>query len=211
MVSAGDFRNGLTIELDNGIYQIIEFQHVKPGKGAAFVRTKLRNIKSGGVVEKTFRPTEKCPQAHIEKRDMQYLYNDGDLYNFMDVETFDQFGLNEEEDKEFQPYMDEYDGVIMWTWKEKDVPLIPEKFEIFKKYTPNTRRMVGCYLYNFGEAKQATGDAVKWQLDYYRELLLKGEIEGVVLHTNTMADLDYEAYDVAVAWMEKHGDEVIPD
>ena len=96
MVSAGDFRNGLTIELDNGIYQIVEFQHVKPGKGAAFVRTKLRNIKSGGVIEKTFRPTEKCPQAHIEKRDMQYLYNDGDLYNFMDVETFDQFGLNEE-------------------------------------------------------------------------------------------------------------------
>lgn len=96
MVSAGDFRNGLTIELDNNVYQIIEFQHVKPGKGAAFVRTKLKNIKSGGVVEKTFRPTEKCPQAHIEKKDMQYLYNDGDLYNFMDVETFDQIALNQE-------------------------------------------------------------------------------------------------------------------
>jgi translation elongation factor P len=96
MVSAGDFRNGLTIEMDNNIYQVIEFQHVKPGKGAAFVRTKLRNIKSGGVVEKTFRPTEKCPQAHIDRKDMQYLYSDGELYNFMDVETFDQFGLNEE-------------------------------------------------------------------------------------------------------------------
>jgi len=96
MVSAGDFRNGLTIEFDNNIYQIIEFQHVKPGKGAAFVRTKLKNIKSGGVVEKTFRPTEKCPTAHIEKKDMQYLYHDGDLYNFMDTETFDQFGLNED-------------------------------------------------------------------------------------------------------------------
>jgi hypothetical protein len=105
--------------------------------------------------------------------------------------------------------MDEFDGVIMWTWQEKDVHLIPEKFEIFKQQTPKTRRMVGCYLYNFGEAKQATGEAVKWQLDYYRELLLKGEIEGVVLHTNTMADLDYEAYDVAVQWMEEHGDEVI--
>jgi hypothetical protein len=69
--------------------------------------------------------------------------------------------------------------------------------------------MVGCYLYNFGEHKQATGAAVKWQLDYYRELLLKGEIEGVVLHTNTMADLDYEAYDVACEWMDKHGDEEI--
>lgn len=120
-----------------------------------------------------------------------------------------QFGINEKDDQEFQPYMDEFDGVIMWTWEEKDVPLIPEKFEIFKKQTPNTRRMVGCYLYNFGEARQATGKAVKWQLDYYRELLYKGEIDGVVLHTNTMADLDYEAYDVAIAWMEEHGDEII--
>lgn len=95
MVSAGDFRNGLTIEIDNNIYQIIEFQHVKPGKGAAFVRTKLKNIKSGGVVEKTFRPTEKYPQAHIERSEVQYLYSDGDLYHFMDVNTYDQFALNE--------------------------------------------------------------------------------------------------------------------
>ena len=90
MISAGDFRNGITIELEGNIYQIIEFQHVKPGKGAAFVRTKLKNIKSGGVVEKTFRPTEKCPQARIERKDYQYLYADGDLYYFMDVETYDQ-------------------------------------------------------------------------------------------------------------------------
>lgn len=96
MVSAGDFRNGLTIEMDNNIFQVIEFQHVKPGKGAAFVRTKLRNIKNGGVVEKTFRPTEKCPQAHIDRSEKQYLYNDGELYHFMDVETYDQFALNED-------------------------------------------------------------------------------------------------------------------
>ncbi|MCI6552948.1 MAG: elongation factor P [Lachnospiraceae bacterium] len=96
MISAGDFRNGITIELDNNIYQIIEFQHVKPGKGAAFVRTKLKNIKSGGVVEKTFRPTEKCPQARIDRKDMQYLYSDGDLYHFMDVESYEQIALNEE-------------------------------------------------------------------------------------------------------------------
>ena len=96
MISAGDFRNGITIELDNNIFQIIEFQHVKPGKGAAFVRTKLKNIKSGGVVEKTFRPTEKCPQARIDRQDMQYLYSDGDLYHFMDQETFEQIALNEE-------------------------------------------------------------------------------------------------------------------
>ena len=94
MISAGDFRNGITIELDNNIYQIIEFQHVKPGKGAAFVRTKLKNIVSGGVVEKTFRPTEKCPQARIDRKEMQYLYEDGDLYNFMDTETYDQVALN---------------------------------------------------------------------------------------------------------------------
>jgi elongation factor P len=96
MISAGDFRNGITIELDNNIFQIIEFQHVKPGKGAAFVRTKLKNIKSGGVVERTFRPTEKCPQARIDRQDMQYLYSDGDLYYFMDQETFEQIALNEE-------------------------------------------------------------------------------------------------------------------
>ncbi len=96
MISAGDFRNGLTVEMDNGIYQIIEFQHVKPGKGAAFVRTKLKNIISGGVIEKSFRPTEKFPQARIDRKDMQYLYADGDLYNFMDVETYEQIALNAE-------------------------------------------------------------------------------------------------------------------
>jgi len=96
MISAGDFRNGITIEYDGNVYQIIEFQHVKPGKGAAFVRTKLKNIKSGGVVEKTFRPTEKCPQARIDRRDMQYLYSDGDLYNFMDVESYEQIALNQD-------------------------------------------------------------------------------------------------------------------
>ncbi len=96
MISAGDFRNGITIEYDNNIYQIIEFQHVKPGKGAAFVRTKLKNVINGGVVEKTFRPTEKCPQARIDRKDMQYLYSDGDLYNFMDTETYDQIALNQD-------------------------------------------------------------------------------------------------------------------
>jgi len=96
MISAGDFRNGITIEYDNNVYQIIEFQHVKPGKGAAFVRTKLKNIKNGGVVEKTFRPTEKCPQARIDRKDMQYLYSDGDLFYFMDTETYDQVALNTE-------------------------------------------------------------------------------------------------------------------
>ena len=97
MISAGDFRNGVTIELEGNIFQIIEFQHVKPGKGAAFVRTKLKNIKSGGVVEKTFRPTEKCPTARIDRKDMQYLYADDDFYHFMDVETYDQIDLPKDE------------------------------------------------------------------------------------------------------------------
>ena len=96
MISAGDFRNGITFELEGNVFQVVEFQHVKPGKGAAFVRTKLKNIKSGGVVEKTFRPTEKCPQARIDRKDMQYLYEDGDLYYFMDTETYDQVALNSE-------------------------------------------------------------------------------------------------------------------
>ncbi len=96
MISAGDFRNGVTIEFENNVYQIIEFQHVKPGKGAAFVRTKLKNIKSGGVVEKTFRPTEKCPQARIDRKEMQYLYADGDLFNFMDTETYEQVALSKD-------------------------------------------------------------------------------------------------------------------
>ena len=94
MISAGDFRNGLTVLIEGNIYQILEFQHVKPGKGAAFVRTKLKNIISGGVVEKTFRPTEKIDTAHIDRKDMQYLYSDGELYHFMDVETFDQIAVD---------------------------------------------------------------------------------------------------------------------
>ena len=93
MISAGDFRNGITIEYESSIYQIIEFQHVKPGKGAAFVRTKLKDIKNGGVIERTFRPTEKVPQARIDRKDMQYLYNDGDMYYFMDTESYEQIQL----------------------------------------------------------------------------------------------------------------------
>ncbi|MDC7300924.1 elongation factor P [Agathobacter ruminis] len=94
MITAGDFKNGVTIEYDGRICQVVEFQHVKPGKGAAFVRTKLKDIVNGGVVETSFRPTEKFPTAHIDRKDMQYLYNDGDLYNFMDVETYDQVSLS---------------------------------------------------------------------------------------------------------------------
>jgi len=94
MISASEFRNGVTVEIDNDIYIIIEFQHVKPGKGAAFVRTKLKNLISGGITERTFRPNEKMSRAHIDRKDMQYLYNDGELYYFMDAESFEQTEVN---------------------------------------------------------------------------------------------------------------------
>lgn len=96
MVVAGDFKNGVTFEMDGNVLQVIEFQHVKPGKGAAFVRTKLRNVITGAVIERTFNPTDKFPTALVERKDMQYLYNDGELYYFMDNETFDQIPLNKE-------------------------------------------------------------------------------------------------------------------
>ena len=111
MISAGDFRNGITIELDNSVYQIIDFQHVKPGKGAAFVRTKLKDIKNGGVVERTFRPTEKCPQAHIDRKDMQYLYKDGDLYNYMNNENYEQISLTKDQVGDSMKYVKENETV----------------------------------------------------------------------------------------------------
>ena len=96
MISAGDFKNGITLEIDGNVCQIVEFQHVKPGKGAAFVRTKYKNIITGAVLEKSFRPTEKFPTARIDRVDMQYLYADGDLFNFMNMETYEQIALTQE-------------------------------------------------------------------------------------------------------------------
>lgn len=94
MISAGEFRNGITFDMDGQVLQIVEFQHVKPGKGAAFVRTKLKNVISGAVVERTFSPTDKFPPAYVERKDMEYLYNDGELYYFMDCESYEQLPLN---------------------------------------------------------------------------------------------------------------------
>jgi len=93
MISAGEFRNGATFDMDGNVFQIIEFQHVKPGKGAAFVRTKIRNVISGAVVERTFSPTDKFPTAFIERKDMEYLYSDGELYYFMDLETYENIPI----------------------------------------------------------------------------------------------------------------------
>jgi len=97
MISASEFKNGITVEVDGEIYVIIDFQHVKPGKGAAFVRSKLRNLINGGIVERTFRPSEKMPRAHIDRKDMQYLYSDGQLYHFMDTESYEQTAINASE------------------------------------------------------------------------------------------------------------------
>ena len=96
MISASDFRNGVTFEMDGKVMQVVEFQHVKPGKGAAFVRTKYKNVITGAVVERSFNPTDKYPTAYIERKDMQYLYSDGDLYYFMDMETYDMLPISKD-------------------------------------------------------------------------------------------------------------------
>ena len=97
MINASDFRNGVTFEMDNGVWTIVSFLHVKPGKGAAFVRTKLKNVVTGAVIERTFNPTEKFPKAYIETKEMQYTYNDGDFYHFMDLETYDDLPLTHDQ------------------------------------------------------------------------------------------------------------------
>lgn len=96
MLTAGDFRNGKTFEMDNGVWQVVEFQHVKPGKGAAFVRTKMKNVITGATIERSFNPTDKFEEARVDRRDMQFLYEDEGMYYFMDVETYDQEPINAE-------------------------------------------------------------------------------------------------------------------
>ena len=111
VVSASEFRNGLTIEYEGDVYTVIEFQHVKPGKGAAFVCTKLKSVKGGGVIDRTFRPTEKVDRAIIERKDMEYLYNDGTLFYFMDPDTYEQMGLNEDQLGDALKFVKENDKV----------------------------------------------------------------------------------------------------
>ena len=117
MISAGDFRNGLTFEFEGNVYQVVEFQHVKPGKGAAFVRTKMKNVISGAVVERTFNPTEKVEQARIERKEMEYLYEDGGLYYFMDQETYEQIPLSKEQLGDALKFIMENMTVIILSYK----------------------------------------------------------------------------------------------
>lgn len=119
MITAGDFRKGVTMEWDNGVWVIVDFQHVKPGKGAAFVRTKIKNIMTGAVVERSFNPTDKMPRAHIETKEMQYLYNDGELYHFMDTETYEQLPLNKDEVEDVIRFIKENENVSVRFFKGK--------------------------------------------------------------------------------------------
>ena len=117
MITAGDFRKGITLEMDNGIWTIVDFQHVKPGKGAAFVRTKIKNIVTGAVLERTFNPSDKFPRAHIETKEMEYLYSDGELYYFMDLETYEQLPLNQEAVEDAIVYVKENTNVTVRFFK----------------------------------------------------------------------------------------------
>ena len=117
MIMAGDFRKGVTVEIDGVVWSISDFQHVKPGKGAAFVRTRLKNVMTGAVLERTFSPTDKYPLAHIETKDMEYLYSDGELYYFMDIETYEQIPLNFEQVEDAIDFIKENDQVKMRFYK----------------------------------------------------------------------------------------------
>lgn len=125
MVSATDFKNGITIEMDGILYSVLDFQHVKPGKGAAFVRTKLRNITNGGIIDKTFRPSEKVFKAHLERKDMQFLYRDDDIYHFMDNETFEQIAVNAKDVGDSLKFIKESMLVKIVTHKNKVVDIEP--------------------------------------------------------------------------------------
>ncbi len=127
MISAGDFRNGITFEFEGNVYQVVEFQHVKPGKGAAFVRTKMKNVITGGVVERSFNPTEKVEKAHIERKDMEYLYEDSGLFYFMDQETYEQTPLSEEQ----------LGDALMFVKENMVVTILSYKGSVFSVEPPN--------------------------------------------------------------------------
>ncbi|MBE6575855.1 MAG: elongation factor P [Ruminococcaceae bacterium] len=128
MVVAGDFKNGITFEMDGQVLQVIEFQHVKPGKGAAFVRTKLKNVITGAVIERTFSPTDKYENAYIERKEMQYSYNDGDLYYFMDMETFDMTPINKDALPDSFKFVKEEMMVKLVSYKGKVFDIEPPTF-----------------------------------------------------------------------------------
>ena len=134
--SAGDFRNGTTFEMDGVVYRIVEFQHVKPGKGSAFVRTKIKNVVTGSVLEKTFNPSDKFPAAEVEKKEMQYLYNDGDLYYFMDNTTYEQTPLNADQIGDSLKFLKENMDVKLLSIKGKVFAIeLPISVDLVVEYT----------------------------------------------------------------------------
>ncbi len=136
MISAGEFRNGTTFEMDSQVFKIVEFQHVKPGKGAAFVRTKLKNVMTGAVLERTFNPTEKVQEAQIERKDMQYLYSDGEMYYFMDNETYEQLPLGKDDLGDTLNYLTDNMMVKVVSYKGKVFGVEPPIFvELEVTYT----------------------------------------------------------------------------
>lgn len=128
MISAGEFRKGVTFEYEGSIFNVVDFQHVKPGKGAAFVRTKIKNIITGQVLERTFNPTEKVEEARIERKEMQYLYNEGGIYYFMDMENFEQIPLNFEQVEEAMKFVMENMMVSIQFYKGKAFSVLPPMF-----------------------------------------------------------------------------------
>lgn len=131
MISTNDFRTGLTIELDGDVYQVVDFLHVKPGKGSPFVRSKLRNMRTGAVVERTFNAGEKVPRARLEKREVQYLYNDGESYNFMDTETYEQFALGKDILEDAVRYMKDNMNLFLLFHNDKVLDLeLPNTVEL---------------------------------------------------------------------------------
>ncbi len=128
MISAGDFRNGITFEFEGNVYQVVEFQHVKPGKGAAFVRTKMKNVITGAVVERSFNPTEKVEKAHIERKDMEYLYEDSGLFYFMDQETYEQTPLSQDQLGDALKFVKENMVVTILSYKGSVFSVEPPNF-----------------------------------------------------------------------------------
>jgi len=128
MISASEFKKGITFEMDGQVFTIVDFQHVKPGKGSAFVRTKIKNIMTGGVVERTFNPTDKMNRAVIETKEMEYLYNDENLYYFMDNETFEQLPLEKDQVEDALPYLKENMSVIIRFFKGQAFSVAPPNF-----------------------------------------------------------------------------------
>ena len=161
--SAGDFRNGTTFEMEGNVFRVVEFQHVKPGKGSAFVRTKLKNVITGATLEKTFNPSDKYPGAEIEKKAMQYLYNDGGLYYFMDNETYDQMPLNESQLGDCLKYL-----------KESGIPVSKFNLAVQKEYYKNDNDKVDFFTI---ECWNKLAESVVNNLDKGRKILVEGYLK----------------------------------